>query len=101
MIADFDFAVLVIGMALVAYLCRAGGFFAMRFVPMTPRFEAALKATPVSVMAGIVAIAAVKGGAPEWAAIGVTVTLMRLTHSDIISAFAGIAVLALMRGMGM
>ncbi len=38
------------------------GFVAMRFVTITPRIEAALRATPLSVMAGIVAVAAMRGG---------------------------------------
>lgn len=101
MMGTGDFALLLGAMAAAAYACRALGFLAMRFIPMTPRFEAALRATPISVMAGIVAIAAVRGGPPEWLAIGVVVAAMRLTGNDIVSAFAGIAAIALLRAAGM
>jgi uncharacterized membrane protein len=96
-----DFAPLLIAMALAAYACRALGFFAMRYVPMTPRMEAALKATPLSVMAGIVAIAASRGGPAEWAAIVVVLGVMKLTGKDILAAFAGVGVMAAARSMGM
>lgn len=95
-----DFSLLLFAMAIAAYACRALGFFAMRYVPMTGRVEAALKATPVSVMAGITALAAYNGGPPEWTAIGVVIGLMRLTGNDIIAAFGGIVAIALMRAVG-
>jgi uncharacterized membrane protein len=96
-----DFLLLLAVMALVSFVCRAAGFMAMRFIPMTPRFEAALRATPVSVMAGIVAIAAMRGGLVEWLAIALVIGLMKLTGRDIVSAFAGIGAVALMRAAGM
>ena len=96
-----EFLLLLAAMAAAAFFCRAIGFLAMRFVPMTPRYEAALKATPISVMAGIVAIAAFRGGPPEWAATIVVLVLMKLTRQDVAAAFAGIIVLALMRTYGL
>ena len=95
-----QFAVLLLAMALAAYGCRSLGFLAMRYVPMTPRFEAALKATPVSVMAGIVAITAVRGGPAEWGATALVIVLMKLTGKDLIAAFCGIIAIALMRAAG-
>jgi uncharacterized membrane protein len=97
---DTDFLLLLVAMAGAAYVCRAIGFLAMRYVPMTPRFEAALKATPVSVMAGIVAIAASRGGPPEWCATAAVLLVMKMSGHDIIAAFTGIGVIALMRTYG-
>ena len=95
-----DFLILLVAMAAAAYFCRAIGFLAMRYVPMTPRFEAALKATPISVMAGIVAIAAMRGGPPEWCATAAVLLVMKVSGNDIVAAFTGIGVIALMRAYG-
>lgn len=100
MIDNADFALLLVAMAAAAYACRATGFLMMRYVPMTPRFEAALKATPIAVMAGIVAIAALRGGPPEWIAAGLVIALMKFTGNDIVAAFAGVVAIALMRAAG-
>lgn len=98
--ATRDFIILLLAMAGAAYACRSLGFLAMRFVPMTPRFEAALKATPISVMAGIVSITALRGGPAEWGATALVIVLMKLTGRDILSAFAGIFAIALLRAAG-
>lgn len=95
-----DFTILLILMAAASYFCRAIGFLAMRYVPITPRVEAALRATPIAVMAGIVTVAALRGGPAEWIAAAATMLAMRLTGWDVISAFVGVAVLALLRAVG-
>ncbi len=94
------FAVLLLAMAVVAFGCRAAGFMAMRYVPMTSRLEAALRATPIAVMAGIVAISAMRGGIAEWSATAIVLVVMRLTGNDVVAAFAGVGALALMRAAG-
>ena len=49
---------LFFAVALAAFACRAGGFWLMRFVNVTPRVQAARKAAPLAVMLGIVIPAA-------------------------------------------
>ncbi len=95
-----SYFLMVLAMAGAAFFCRAIGFLAMRYVPITPRLEAALKATPVSVMAGIVAIAVVRGGPPEWLATAIVLVLVRVTGNEILAAFGGIIAIALMRAVG-
>lgn len=99
--ANMEFAVLLLAMATASYGCRVAGFLAMRFVPITPRLEAALRATPLSVMAGIVAVAALRGGAADWIALGVVLAMARLTRNDVLSALAGVAAIALARWSGL
>ncbi|OYU48587.1 MAG: branched-chain amino acid ABC transporter [Rhizobiales bacterium PAR1] len=98
--SNADFLILLAAMAAATYFCRAIGFLAMRYVPMTPRFEAALKATPISVMTAIVAIAAMRGGPPEWCATAAVLFMMKVSGNDIIAAFTGVGVIALMRAYG-
>jgi uncharacterized membrane protein len=80
--------------ALASFACRAGGFWLMRFVNVTPRVQAALAAAPLAVMIGIVAPVAAKGSLPEIAGVMVTAVVMRATGRDLLAALAGVAVVA-------
>ncbi|MGL4285236.1 MAG: AzlD family protein [Phreatobacter sp.] len=91
------FLPLLLAMALASFACRASGFWLMRFIPVTPRLEAALKATPVAVMAGIVVPTALRGQASELIALGVVGLAMRLTGNDLLAALAGVATVAAWR----
>ena len=57
-----DILPLLLALAAASFACRAGGFWIMRFVPVTPRVRAVLAAAPLAVMAGIVTPAAMRGG---------------------------------------
>jgi uncharacterized membrane protein len=83
--------------AAASLTCRIGGFWLMRFVEITPRMEAALRATPVGVMIGIVAPVAVHGGPAEWLGIAITVVAMRFLRNDLGSALCGVAAVAVAR----
>lgn len=97
MIVSESFLPLLLTMAAVSFACRIAGFFAMRFVPMTDRVSAALKATPVAVMAGITAVTAVNGHIAELVALGVVILCMKITNNDLVSALAGVAVVGGLR----
>lgn len=99
--SDADFLVLLLAMGASSYFCRTFGFFAMRYVPITPRIEAALRATPLAVMSAIVAIALLNGGLAEWLATACAILFMKLTKSDIIAALGGVAAIALARWMNL
>jgi uncharacterized membrane protein len=95
---QLDFPWLLLALALAAYACRAGGFWLMRFVAMTPRLEAALRAAPLAVMVGVVAPAALHGGVAELAGLAVTGLLMAWRGNDVVAMLAGVAAVALARG---
>ncbi|CEJ10585.1 Branched-chain amino acid transport protein (AzlD) [bacterium YEK0313] len=99
MTIDATFLVLLAVMVLASYACRAGGFWLMRFVTVTPRLDAALKATPVAVMAGIVTPAALAGRPGELVALALVVMVMRLSGNDVVAALCGVAGLALWRAI--
>jgi uncharacterized membrane protein len=84
-------------LAAASLFCRFSGFWLMRFVPVTPRLEATLKATPLAVMAGICVPAAMRGSWPEWLGLAVAVGAMRVMPNDSAAAIAGVAVVALLR----
>jgi uncharacterized membrane protein len=96
-----EFTVLLMAMAGAAFVCRMAGFVAMRYLPKSPRLEAALRATPLSVMAGITALAAVSGGIAEITALAVVIGLTFLIGSDVLAAILGVALVACLRWMGL
>jgi uncharacterized membrane protein len=96
-----DFLLAIIAMGIAAFACRAGGFLVMRFVPVTPRLEAGLKAIPLSVMIGIMAPVLAQDRPPELVALVVIAAVMKITRSDLVAALTGVAVVALGRALGL
>ena len=91
---DGDIALAVLVLAVASYACRAGGFLLMRFVPITPRIEAALRAVPLAVMVGIVTPSAASGRVPELAALAAVAIVMKRSGNELLAALAGLAVVA-------
>ena len=88
---------LLCAVTLASFACRAGGFWLMRFVEVTPRIQAALRAAPLAVMVGIIVPAAVRGGVAEWLGLAATIVVMRVLHRDLVAALAGVATVAICR----
>jgi uncharacterized membrane protein len=95
-----SFPLLLLVMALAAFFCRIAGFTLMRFVPVSARLEAALRATPLAVMAGIAALALQAGGLAEALALAAVVGLTLVLGSDVAAALLGVAVVAVLRWAG-
>lgn len=96
-----SFPILLLVMAGAAFFCRVVGFVLMRVMPASPRVEAALRATPLSVMAGIAALALAQGGLAEGLALAAVVGLTMLLGSDVAAALLGVAVVAVLRWVGL
>jgi uncharacterized membrane protein len=92
-----EFLTALFAMAAATFACRAGGFFLMRFVTVTPRLQAGLRAIPLGVMIGIVAPVAASGRIPELLGLAAVLLVMKLAGSDLAAALAGVAVVALTR----
>lgn len=91
----------ILAMTAAAFACRAGGFFLMRYVPITPRVEAALRMIPMAIMASMLAVAATRGGPPEWAGVIAALVAMAVIRNDFAAILAGIATVAGLRyGLG-
>lgn len=87
----------IMAMAAAAFICRAGGYFLMRYVPITPRVEVALRMIPMAIVASMLAVAAVRGGPPEWAGIAAAMVTMAIVRNDFAAILAGIATVAGLR----
>jgi uncharacterized membrane protein len=99
MAANLDIWLAIAGMALVTYGCRAGGFWAIGFVRITPRIEAALAAMPGALVAAILARAVADAGLIEAAGILAAFALARATGNDFVGMLAGIGAVAALRGV--
>ncbi len=97
MTASPDSLTILAVMALAAAICRGGGFWLMRFVPITPRVHAALNAIPIAVLMGIMAPALLRGGIPESAAVVATAGVVKAGGNDLVAILAGLATVALLR----
>lgn len=83
-----------------ALTCRLAGYLAMRWLPPSPRLDAALRATPLAVMSGIAAMALAGGGLTEALALTATAALAVATRNDVGAALAGIVLAAVLRAFG-
>ena len=88
-------AILLLGLASLA--CRLGGFFLMRYVSITPRVEAWLRAIPIALIGAVLGPAAVNGGPPEWLGIVAAIGLMYVTANEFVAVIGGCAAVALVR----
>jgi uncharacterized membrane protein len=92
--AETGFWIALAAMALASYACRAAGFLLMGLVTITPRVEAALRATPLGVMIGIVMPSASSGKLPELAGLATVLVVMAVTRRDLVAALCGAGAVA-------
>lgn len=84
----------------VTFACRAAGYWAMQYVPLTPRLDRALRRAPVAVMIGVVAPIGIAGGWHEAAGLVVVTVAMLVQRSDVAAALLGVAAVGLARTFG-
>jgi uncharacterized membrane protein len=94
------FPTLLIVMAVTALACRIVGFVVVGLFPRSERLDAALRATPLSVMAGITAVSLINGSWAEAIALSGVVALTFLIGNDVVAALFGVALVALLRQVG-
>jgi uncharacterized membrane protein len=90
----------ILVMAAAAAACRLSGFWFMRFIPVTPRLEAGLRAIPLAVMIALLVPPVLRGGLPEIAGLVATLAVMRLAGQEVVAIIAGMAAVAGMRWAG-
>ena len=84
-------------MAIVTYGCRAGGYWLMGRVTISPRIEIGLTYLPGAVLISLVAPAMAEEGIPGVCAVAATALAMRLTNSLLVPMVAGVGTVWLMR----
>jgi len=93
--------VAILVMALVAYALRAGGFWLMARVPMTPRVRGMLAALPGSIVAATVLPIVFRNGPPAALAMAAVAAVMILARNQFLAIAIGVAVAAVARGAGL
>ena len=87
-------------MAGATLLMRAGGFWVMGRVPLTPRVRRMLEALPGSIVAAIVLPVVAKIGPAAALAVVVAAAVMVLRRNEFLAVAAGVVVAILARSAG-
>src|SRR5437764_14866790 len=80
----------ILGMALVTYATRAGGFWLMSLVTPSPRIEAWLRQIPGAVMVSLVAPTVLASSLAETLAALATVPVGARTNNVLLATVAGV-----------
>jgi len=87
----------ILAMGVVTYSMRAGGFWLMGHVPLTPRVRRMIEALPGAVIIATVLPIAVSEGVPAMLAIAAAVGSMMVRRNDFLAVIVGMAVASLAR----
>jgi uncharacterized membrane protein len=82
----------IISMALVTYLCRAGGYWIFRQLKPSPALQSVLSYVPGALFVSFVVPAVVAGGVKEWVGAAVAVAIAWKTRSVAWPILGGTAV---------
>jgi uncharacterized membrane protein len=98
-LTTFDTAavIAILGMGLVTYATRAGGFWLMGYVTLSPRLERFLRQTAGGVLVAIVVAAVVKGDPAMWAGLAAAVGIMIAIRKSMTAILIGMIVAVAIR----
>lgn len=86
-------------MALVTYALRAGGYWLMGRVAISPRMESALGYLPGAVITALVVPSALEAGLPGIAGVGAIALVMWKRPNLLLALITGIGAVVLLRNM--
>ncbi len=95
--SEFITIITILGMALVTYATRAGGFWLMGLVTPSPRVEAWLRQIPGAVLVAIIAPTVLASSLAETLAALATVLVAIRTKNVLIAMLVGVAAVAFLR----
>jgi uncharacterized membrane protein len=87
----------ILAMAGATYAMRAGGFWLMGYVHMTPRIRRMLEASPGAVIVATILPIVVREGLPATFAVIAGVAVMLAWRRDYVAVASGLAIAAAMR----
>lgn len=87
----------ILAMMAATYLTRAGGFWLMGHVRLTPRVRKMLEASPGAVIVAMILPLVARDGVPAAAAVVTGGVVMYFLQRDYLAVFAGMAVAAAAR----
>lgn len=95
--ASLTVVLAIVGMAVATYSMRAGGYWLMGYVTLTPRIRRMLEASPGAVIVATVLPIVVREGLPAAAAITAGGIVMFALRRDYLAVAAGMMVSAILR----
>jgi uncharacterized membrane protein len=95
--ASYAVLLAIVAMAGATYAMRAGGYWLMGYVTMTPRIRRMLEASPGAVIVATVLPIVAREGLPAAAAIVAGGVVMLLWRRDYLAVAAGMAAAAALR----
>ena len=90
----------IVVMAVTTVLMRAGGFWLMGRVPLTPRVRRMLEALPGSIVAAIVVPIVAKIGPVALLAVASAAAVMIVRRNELLAVAVGVAAAVLARSAG-
>lgn len=91
----------ILGMAVATYATRAGGFWLMGYVKLSPRLERFLRHSAGGVLVAIVVAAAMKGDPAMWAGLATAIVVMLVLRKSMTAILIGMAVAVALRYFGL
>jgi uncharacterized membrane protein len=98
-LGSYGVVAVILAMAVVTYSMRAGGFWLMRYVTVTPRVRRMLEASPGAVIVATVAPIVLREGLPALVAVLVGGGVMMLWRRDYLAVIAGMAAAVALRAL--
>lgn len=95
--ASLTVVLAIVGMAVATYSMRAGGYWLMGYVKLTPRIRRMLEASPGAVIVATVLPIVVREGLPAAAAIAAGGIVMFVLRRDYLAVAAGMMMAAILR----
>jgi uncharacterized membrane protein len=89
----------ILGMAVVTYLTKAGGLWLLGRIEIGERTEAGLEALPGAIIVAIVAPELAGGGPAEWTAAAVAAVVAVRTDNLLVALGSAIGVVVVLRGL--
>ena len=90
----------ILGMAVVSYVMRSFGYWAIGRLALTPRLRRALESLPGCVVVATILPIAAQEGVVAILAIGAAALVMAVLRSDFAAVLIGVSVAALARAAG-
>lgn len=98
---DLMFALTVLAMTAVTYSMRAGGYWVMGKIPLTPRIRRALESLPGAIIVSTILPIGLQGGVPVMLCLGVAAAIMAGVRKEYIAVFCAVAAAAVLRAYGL
>lgn len=87
----------ILGMAIVTFVAKAGGLWLLSHVETSERLENGISVLPGAIVVAILGPELVSGGPAEWSAAAITGLVMWKTENILLALCAGVAAIVLFR----